>query len=351
MLFAIGSNGNGQLALGHEDDTHIPTPCVAPSDFPTVPPKSIVAGGNHTLLLFPNGRLFATGLNEHGQCGISPLVAASFKSFHEVPAPLEDPGSVWDFVAAGWEFSVLVSSSGRAYSCGRGLKGELGLGEKLSASTPTEIQGIPRGRVTSLASGMAHTILIIDGAGLFGWGAGRKGQLGKPLDKVIFVPRKVNIGFSPAKVVCGREFSFVISEKGDHHAVLGGEKYRIAEASPTQGSLQKWTQLGASWGGVNVLLDTGKIVSWGRNDKGQLPLSGLDSVEKMAIGSEHGVAVIRTDSGRQAIAWGWGEHGNCGRPREQGGGNVIGEVMEVAVAGQVVDVGAGCATTWFWVDL
>lgn len=350
MLFAFGSNGNGQLALGNEDDTHVPTPCVVPSDCPTVAPKSIRAGGNHTFLLFPNGRLFATGLNEHGQCGISPSVASSFKSFHEVPAPPGDPGSGWDFVAAGWEFSVLVSSSGRAYSCGRGSRGELGLGEKSTASTPTEIHGLPRGRVASLACGMAHAIIVFDEAGAFGWGAGRKGQLGELSEKFISTPRKVDLDFPPAKIVCGREFSFVVSADGDRHAVLGGERYGIAGTSPSQGSLKGWKQVGASWGGVNVLLETGKIVSWGRNDKGQLAPAGLGSVERIAIGSEHGVAVTRSDLGVRAVSWGWGEHGNCGRPREEGGGDVIGDVAEVAVPGRLVDVGAGCATSWLWVE-
>jgi hypothetical protein len=44
MLFAFGSNGSGQLSLGNDEDTHIPTQCLIPENFPTEPPKQIVAG-------------------------------------------------------------------------------------------------------------------------------------------------------------------------------------------------------------------------------------------------------------------------------------------------------------------
>lgn len=319
----------------------------------------IVAGGNHTLVLYPCGTVLASGSNNHGQCGITPRTdAEKFTRFQTVPGPPElkddDQGKItWANISAGWDFSVFVSSKGRVYTCGLGTKGELGSGALSTVSTSLrEIEIFrPTSRVTSVCSGMAHTLVVLENGEVYGWGAGRKGQLGAPLQAVVPSPRRIELDFHAAAAVCGREFGFIISKDGSHHCVLGGDKYSISASQPAQGEFEGWKSVQASWGGVYVLLDNGTVRAWGRNDKGQLPPAGLSNVEQVAIGSEHGVATIK-DAGRdraKAIAWGWGEHGNCGKRKDDRGGNVIGEIFEVPCAGgeRLSGVGAGCATSWF----
>jgi len=347
MLFAFGSNGSGQLSLGNDEDTHIPTQCLIPENFPTEPPKQIVAGGNHTLVLFSCGSLFATGSNQYGQCGIPISVGASFSSFQQVPNPPSEDGedAKWALASAGWDFTILVSTNGNMYSCGFGSKGELGLGaEMLSAPLIYRINPFSESRVVSITSGMAHTLAILKSGEVYGWGAARKGQLGSSMEKILFTPWKILLPFPATAAACGREFSFVISEDGDRHAILGGnERFPIRSGAPDQGVLQGWKRINAAWGSVVVLLADGSIRAWGRNDRGQLPPKGLRGVEYLAAGSEHGVAVV----GERFVAWGWGEHGNCGK---KGGGDVVGEVFEVKVEGdgKLKGVWAGCATSWVW---
>ncbi|KAI5799836.1 regulator of chromosome condensation 1/beta-lactamase-inhibitor protein II [Geopyxis carbonaria] len=358
MLLAIGSNGNGQLALGHREDTHIPERCIVPSEFPTALPKAIVAGGNHTLVLFPCGKLFATGLNNHGQCGIPVSQGLVFEKFNAVPPPPDECDGKWDLVAAGWDFSILVSTNGNLYSCGLGYKGELGLGPTITTSYMKKIDNFlptPETRIVSISSGMAHTIAVLETGEIYGWGAGRKGQLGAPSASIIPSPRKIEVGFPVARAVCGREFGFAISKEGDSHAVFGGEKYSINSSAPPQGDLKGWKTISSSWGGVYVLLANKTITAWGRNDKGQLTPNGLAGIEEMAIGSEHGVALVRTGASvnkLRAVAWGWGEHGNCGKTKDDEGGNVIDEIFEVSMENNLalLGVGAGCATSWFWTE-
>ncbi|KAI5286873.1 hypothetical protein KEM54_006439 [Ascosphaera aggregata] len=70
-LYAFGSNGSGQLGIGHKDDISTPTKCLFRHDdgrisarpqttSPDIPVK-IAAGGNHTLVLFSSGAAFAAG--------------------------------------------------------------------------------------------------------------------------------------------------------------------------------------------------------------------------------------------------------------------------------------------------
>src|SRR5271156_750619 len=75
-LFSLGSNGSGQLGIGHQEDVSSPQPCIfdEASSFQRLEPDDeivkVVAGGNHTLVLFASGAVFAAGSNEFGQCGL-----------------------------------------------------------------------------------------------------------------------------------------------------------------------------------------------------------------------------------------------------------------------------------------
>ncbi|KAI5818642.1 regulator of chromosome condensation 1/beta-lactamase-inhibitor protein II [Pyronema omphalodes] len=344
MLFSFGSNGGGQLSLGHTDDTHIPHRCKIPTSFPSIPPKQIVAGGNHTLVLFPCGTLFAAGSNTYGQCGLPVSAGTTFTSFQLIPSPGE---TKWKLVSAGWDFSIFVTDDDKIFVCGMGSKGELGLGENL---TQTELRRLSQlcpseenKKVIDIASGMSHTITILEDGTMYGWGAARKGQLGTGDEKVVNIPRKIEVEFKVAKAVCGREFSFVVSEDGERHEVFGGDRFGVKAEMPEQGGLKGWKLVGSCWGSVVVLMMDGSIKAWGRNDKGQLPPGGLKDVRSFAIGSEHGVAI----AGDRLVAWGWGEHGNCGNEE---GGDIKGKVHEVKVDGdgELMMVGAGCATSWVW---
>lgn len=100
------------------------------------------------------------------------------------------------------------------------------------------------------------------------------------------------------------------------------------------------------------MTDTDRLVAWGRNDRGQLDSSGgatSETFEQIAVGSEHTLAL--TSPGR-VLAWGWGEHGNCG-PRVDENGNVSGEGRDIIpslidASTPIVGIAAGCATSFMW---
>jgi alpha-tubulin suppressor-like RCC1 family protein len=80
-LFSLGSNGSGQLGIGHQEDVSSPQPCIfdEASSLQRLEPDDeivkVVAGGNHTLVLFASGAVFAAGSNEFG-----PFLLAGTKS-------------------------------------------------------------------------------------------------------------------------------------------------------------------------------------------------------------------------------------------------------------------------------
>lgn len=438
-LFAFGSNGSGQLGIGHEEDVSTPTQCLFEqpeasqgSQITTIQNtnladeseiSTIAAGGNHTLLLTTSGSIYAAGCNEDGRCGPhrateNPKEPESDNNGNILRFRrmiLRDPVSDTEIskfkhVSATWEGTIAVASvprrsnndvvhghdpdtEDRVFVFGSSPKGELGLGP----DNPAPVSGTcipsfpPTGlRITALASGMAHSATVLSNGDVYGWGAARKGQLGEENRgaRIAYSPVHICVPFFAQAVACGREFTVVsgrgrfvvLGDGGNRWGILG-----IPESLSLQGDEQgeecggrrgairyRSTGIAASWHGVYVhaapglgrvepsISDAqtdaysdsdhvgGSIVAWGRNDRGQLPPPDLPTPAKLAVGSEHAIALLGDD---RVAAFGWGEHGNCGPDTDSQGNvsgtyNVISLPEAVGVDGRVVGVGAGCATSW-----
>ncbi|KAF2145174.1 uncharacterized protein K452DRAFT_284558 [Aplosporella prunicola CBS 121167] len=342
MLYAFGSNGSGQLGIGHEEDVSVPTEVHVQEDSTIVQPHRIAAGGNHTLVLTADNRMFATGDDSNGRCATGAVVQSStqFRPGSLNAGVLPEP--IIYLCACTWEASTFVSGDD-VFTCGTGDKGELGQGGHLTHSTQPRIiiDFPPEGtRIVDMAACMDHTVVVLDNGEVYGWGNGRKGQLGEPVANV-WNPRKITeVSFHAHRVACGREFTYIVGDPATGESlVLGSDKWSIK--IPPVESIVDWVDIGASWSGIYVLLKSGKIVAWGRNDHGQLPAEGLPEIELMAVGSEHVLAKTREG---KVVAWGWNEHGNCGTATDS-------KWNEVQVNdGTVKLLAAGCATSFVWTE-
>ncbi|KAK0646554.1 regulator of chromosome condensation 1/beta-lactamase-inhibitor protein II [Cercophora newfieldiana] len=335
-LFALGSNGSGQLGIGHHEDVSVPKPVLLPPSPST--PLALAAGGNHTLLLTASGDLYWAGDPSPGACGpTSPSQLSSPPQFHPV-----DLTPTATLIAATWEASVVVANEGReVYTFGMGQKGELGLGPLIVRTPrPSLVKGFPPAgrRVVDLAASMAHVL-----------GEGEGAELA-----VVDAPRRIEVGFSAVRAVCGKEFTclFGDAEEGEF-VVLGSDKWGVKTGASAAEGVAGWKDVGASWGNVFVLKGDGSVVSWGRNDHGQLPPENLPRAVQIAVGSEH--ALVLTEEG-DVIAWGWGEHGNCGPISNAGGdaqkkGSIIASSKYVPEGAKITVIGAGCATSWVGIDM
>jgi protein ATS1 len=351
MIYAFGSNGNGQVGVGHTNDTSQPCPVQLSSHITSREIKQLASGGNHTLAVGCNQKLEVCGSNEHGQCGISPSDIPSCSVGIPVLAPdrEEKASNLLPIllVAATWTASICLTANDRVATFGEGLSGELGLGTDVtSASGPRFIPEFPPEgtKVVHLAASMAHVVAVLSNGEVWGWGNGRKGQLGQPAED-LWSPRKIDgIPFPVAKAVCGKDFTCVVSSPDTGHiAIIGAEgrdRFNLKANTPT--SVKGWKDMAASWGSVFILFEDGKLKGFGRDDHGQLPPPGLPPIQAIAAGSEHFLAL--TVEGK-VLAWGWGEHGNCGAPTDDAG-DVKGLWNEIPVDGKVRACFAGCATSF-----
>lgn len=374
VVYALGSNGSGQLGIGHDQDVSIPRQVVfSPGSEPTTPIVRVAAGGNHTLLLTLDGQLFWAGDSSTGACGPAPTgqgaSAAGQQQQHVaigVNLPTAADGTAAAaaapvrLIAATWEASVIVQADEQGRNTavsafGVGMKGELGQGQFI-VRTPSvsRIKDFPPhgSEVVDLAACMGHVVAVLSDGQVYGWGSGRKGQLGTAVEGVADEPRRVEgVGFKVSRAVCGREFTclFGPSESGEM-LVLGADKAGVISAAPA--TALGWKDVGASWGGIYILKQDGSLVSWGRNDHGQLAPPQLPPLDRISIGSEH--ALVTTETG-DVLAWGWGEHGNCGPKTEKGGvkgrWNTVASKKYIPAGAEIVGIGAGCATSWISITI
>ncbi|KAK3050832.1 alpha tubulin suppressor [Extremus antarcticus] len=351
MLYALGSNGSAQLGVGHTDDLSVPQPISTGGKHLNWKVKQFAAGGNHTVLLCDDGKVRVTGNNEDGRCGVQNI--HRFKHFTELEMPRDASGNELKavHVAANWSATTFVFDDGSVRTCGTGHSGELGLGpEGAKSSDLTRIAFSPSHgvEVIHIASGMSHTVAILSNGEVWGWGRGRRGQLGEPAEEV-WAPRKIErIDFEAVKAVCGTDFTLLIGESSTGRiALLGGhrnDRFGIKSNLPTM--VAGWSDVAASWCSILLLKASGDVVAWGRNDHGQLPPDDMPQIKAVAAGSEHCLAVTKSGS---VLAWGWGEHGNCGSPTDERG-DVKGRWNELVVPGRAVKVFAGCATSFIEVE-
>jgi len=335
-VYALGSNGSGQLGVGHDDDLSAPSLVAIQNLDASI--TSIKAGGNHTLILTKSGTVYATGENTDGRCALS-TEETSISSF--VQSNLQK----MNLIAATWDASVFASAHA-IYVCGSGLKGELGLGQSVvKVSSPQQIPDFPPAdtQIIDLAACMGHVVVVLSNGQVYGWGNGLHGQLGNPLG-VVWSPRRLDdILFPVFRAVCGKDFTCVFGDPAEGKLQLLGvakrDRFNIKSSTPQ--TLSNWIDVQATWGGVYVLLRDKNLVAWGRDDHGQLPPTDMP-VTAMAAGSEH--MLVLTTTGK-VLAWGWGEHGNCGLPTDEQR-DVKGRWNELEAGKVVQHIGAGCATSW-----
>ena len=354
QLYAIGSNGSGQLGIGGLEDISSPQRCrfyteqqeLEPSGLPV----KIVAGGNITYILFDNGDLYRAG---RGAVLPTDQKTSSSSVFEEI-WPYENRNTM--LCSSTWNAVVFVNSNREVFVQGSGPAGELCLGPEIkhcAYAKKLQGQGFPPSGLTvvDIASSLSHTVVILSNGEAWGWGNGRKGQLGEPAE-VVWIARKITgIGFPAVRVACGREFTFLVGEPSTgQYVIFGSDKWGIKSKLPTK--IRNWRDIGASWGSLFVLDDGGLITSWGRNDRGQLAPPDLPPIQQLSAGSEH-VLVLSKEG--NVLVWGWGEHGNCGSNTDEQGDvkNGSWNVIPLHNLGHLVKIsgiGAGCATSFIWIS-
>jgi alpha-tubulin suppressor-like RCC1 family protein len=165
-VWAWGANNFGQLGNGTTTASLTPMPIVLPA-----PAVAIAAGGDSSLALTNEGTVLAWGFNVTGGLGDGTTENRSAPVTVQLPAPAVAIAAAWD----GHALALLAD--GRVYAWGYNEFGQCGLGTDTPAEpTPGRVTTLPR-NVVAIGVGANHS-LALDGAGnVWAWGNNSAGQL------------------------------------------------------------------------------------------------------------------------------------------------------------------------------
>lgn len=344
---ALWGNGDfGRLGLGNLESKWTPVICSA---FENDSLRAIACGGAHTLFLTESGRVYATGLNDYGQLGIS-----DDKSYRMNPVEVTGLPKEVMHISAGYYHSSAITVDGELYVWGKNTTGQLGLGKKAPnvISIPSKVECLSGITIKAASLGSEHSIAVTGGGETLSWGEGGSGRLGHGHESGIlgflrntseYTPRLIKRleGVKVKHVSAGLLHSACIDENGcvfvfGERAVdkLGFLDTNSATTPLMIDNLQSCKEVAC--GGYHTCLITGdgELYTWGSNENGCLGIGCTDvihspervedpflksSVSKVSCGWKHTAAV----SEGKLFTWGWGgSHGTFSEEGHSSGGQL-----------------------------
>lgn len=327
---ALWGNGDyGRLGLGSLESKWKPALCSAFGDGNL---REIACGGAHTLFLTDTGNVYAAGLNDYGQLGVSDGRSYTID-------PLEVSGLPRDIVkiSAGYYHSSAITESGELYMWGKNSSGQLGLGRKAAKviPVPSKVDFLSEVPVRMAALGSDHSIAVTEKGEVLSWGGGECGRLGHGHKSSLlgflsstseYTPRLIKEleGVKIKSVAAGMLHSACIDENGS--VFVFGEKavqklgFREGNTISTPskiGELPFAEEVACGTNHICVITRGGELYTWGSNENGCLGTGDTHSVYepervqgpflrhsvcKVSCGWKHTAAI----SDGNVYTWGWG---------------------------------------------
>ncbi len=281
-VYGTGSNGSGQLTgtIGTGRTTfgelRLPNDVLA---------TAIDAGGDYSLVLGNNGRVYGTGLNTNSQLTSNAGETSTTRSTLTALIGLPN-GVTAAAMSAGDGHSLVIGSNGKAYGVGSNFFGQLTGTNTSDITTLTELKSLPNGvTATAVASGADHSLVIGSNGKVYGTGHNKFGQLTSTSANTIDITTLTELaglpnGVTATAIDAGGNFA-LDAFRGGISLVLGrdglvyGAGYNAESAltgigdrfilTPLTG-----TQVAAGSSHSLVLARDGVVYGAGANDVGQL---------------------------------------------------------------------------------
>ena len=199
-VWTWGRNSSGQLGIGAPGDRKNATKIQTLSDI-----VAVRAGAGHSLALDRAGRVWAWGDNRYGQLGPS-----GPPGYGDAPVQVAGLGVV-TAIEAGGRHNLAMDSEGKVWAWGDNLFGQLGAATAESYSAePVLVAGIAD--PLSVRAGYEHNIALLQGGGVWAWGANFEGQLGDGTTSGRFEPRRVQGIENVTDISAGRAHNLALQE-------------------------------------------------------------------------------------------------------------------------------------------
>jgi alpha-tubulin suppressor-like RCC1 family protein len=276
-VWSSGQNSYGELGLGDVNQrksfnkiNFFEGKCIV----------SVGSGNEHSVFVTKEGKMFVSGYNDNGQCGIG--------STQQVRQPLfisalDGEEITQAHVYNGCEHTLGITRDGKLYSFGYNYRGQLGLGSTNSEATPRLVKSLLSRKVVLAACSYHHSIILCSDGTLFSMGRNDCGQLGHGdnIDKK--TPQPVLISPKDMKTISCGQFHTVVSTTAGTAYVCGKNDYgQLGLESPDivkvltkltgSSEVDNVKQICCGYYHTLILSHNGAVTGFGRNDYGQLGL-------------------------------------------------------------------------------
>lgn len=259
---------------------------------------AIDGGGNHSIALSEEGKVYTWGDNTDYQLGLGAGTA-------QADRPTEVPGlSSITAVAAGYSYSMALRYNGTVWVWGNG-----------TYQTPTQVAGLQN--VVAIAAGQLNCLAVTMDGLVYQWTIGQAPKLVYGVQSVVAISS-------------GGGFNLALSRNGEVWSWGYNDKGQLGQGNTTENNVPKRVN------GLRDIVDVaagtshalavdfvGNVYAWGDNSNGQLgqepselrmsttpvAVTKLSKVVQVAAGNASSLA--RNESG-QIFAWGHGEYGQTG---------------------------------------
>jgi alpha-tubulin suppressor-like RCC1 family protein len=153
--------------------------------------------------------------------------------------------------------------------------------------------------IVQVAAGGEHSLALRTDGTVVGWGAGN------PKDFAVEPPKGVS---DVVQIAAGQTHSIALKKNGDvvgWGTKVGVMGYDFQQASPPK-TLKSIQRIGATSYGSWAIDQDGKIFTWGSFNEHTTPPKGLKGVRSLAFGMYHGMALLENGT---ITCWGKGQNG------------------------------------------
>jgi hypothetical protein len=150
--------GNGEHGqLGHGDKRRHSTPKLV-EGLAEKKAKQVTCGGHHTIVCTEDGRIYSFGNGEyHGQLGHCDFDNKFTPTLVEVLK-----GKCVVQVVCGWKHSMALTSEGRLYTWGCGIRGQLGHGSELDYCVPSIVECLIDYKIAHIGTKNSHSVALVN---------------------------------------------------------------------------------------------------------------------------------------------------------------------------------------------
>lgn len=216
-------------------------------------PEVLPICGDEYITQVCNGRTKRLGLSSKGRVFIwenmnSTIASIHFNDWRQTDSSFNNAGAwaprvIGKFpglsiaqVCCGDHFIAVRSVKGIVMTWGSGEHGCLGHGSTDEATEPKVVEELIPCTVTQISCGASHVMAVTNDLNVYAWGKGNAGNLGLNDKDERLKPTPIHFpcDFYPKSVICGSNYSFIITTNGGIHACGNNRENKLAVMTEKQ---------------------------------------------------------------------------------------------------------------------